>query len=334
MNRRDIARQFLRAGLAMALAAAVPADAAEDRPVVSFQSENDAYGDGEDRWFTNGFRLAFSYPAGKEPETFSWVGKLLPGKPAAAATDIFFAIGQNMFTPADITVEEPIVDDRPYAGWLYLEAGVSGGTRTMQETLTLSLGVTGDPALAERSQNFVHSLTGSPDPRGWRNQLEAEPTFQLYYERAWFLNLADLGHEIGIDLSPHFGSDLGTVFVEGNAGLVMRIGSFLPPALPPRINPSATGAGKALRPRRNGIGWYAFAGIEGRAVAHNLFLDGGTFRDGHSVAKKALVSEWSVGAALSFGNVALSYTFVHRSREFELQPTGQGFGSLNVSVAF
>lgn len=302
--------------------------------MLSFQSENDAYGDGEDRWFTNGFRLAFAYPAGREPEAFSWVGKLLPSQPSSAATDIFVAVGQSMFTPADITAKELIVDDRAYAGWLFVEAGVSGGTRSMQETLTLSLGVTGDPSLAERTQKFVHSLTDSPEPQGWQNQLAAEPTFQLYYERAWFLQLADLGGEVGIDLSPRLGGDAGTVFVEGNAGLVARIGNFLPSALPPRIKPSATGAGKALRPRRDGIGWYAFAGIEGRAVARNLFLDGGTFRDRHSVAKKALVSEWSVGGALSLSAFAVSYTFVHRSREFELQPVGQSFGSVNVSVAF
>lgn len=334
MRRQYCTIPALLAGLLPAFAANLPAAAEEDRPVLSFQNENDLYGDGEDRWFTDGFRLAFAYPAGKEPEMFSWVEHLLPGKPAAANTDVFFAIGQHMFTPADITVPDLIPDDRAYAGWLYGEAGVSGGTRDMQETLTLSLGVTGDPSLAERTQKFVHRLVDSPEPQGWRNQIAAEPTVQLYYERAWFFTLSDFVGETGIDLSPRLGGDLGTVFVDASAGLVLRLGNFLPPALPPRINPSATGAGKALRPRRNGIGWYVFAGIEGRAVAHNMFLDGGTFRDGHSVAKKALVSEWSVGAALSLGPFALSYTFVHRSREFELQPEGQGFGSVNVSVAF
>ncbi|MFQ5347750.1 MAG: lipid A deacylase LpxR family protein, partial [Rhodothalassiaceae bacterium] len=259
---------------------------------------------------------------------------VMPGGPEVARSDVFFAIGQHMFTPADITEERLQVDDRPWAGWLYLEVGVSGSRGRMQETLTLSLGVTGPASLAERTQKFVHRITGSPQPRGWSFQLRTEPTVQIYYERAWFLKLADLGAGTVLDISPRLGADLGSVFVDGNAGVVARLGNFLPAALPPRINPSATGAGKILRPKGDGIGWYLFGGFEARAVARNLFLDGNSFAHSHSVAKRTLVRELSAGIALSFDRFALSYTFVHRSREFALQPEGQGYGSINLSVTF
>ncbi len=323
----------LAALLGAAVGHAEPA-ASDMPPVMSFQSENDLYGDGEDRWYTNGFRLAFAYPAGREPELFSWIEKVLPGGPEVARSDAFFAIGQHMFTPADITERRLQVDDRPWAGWLYLEVGVSGSRGPMQETLTLSFGVTGPASLAKRTQKFVHRITGSPQPQGWEFQLRTEPTLQLFYERAWFLKLFDLGDETALDISPRLGADLGSAFIDGNGGVVIRLGNFLPAALPPRINPSATGAGKILRPRRDGIGWYLFAGVEARAVARNLFLDGNTFAKSHSVAKRTVVRELNAGVALSFHRFALSYTFVHRSREFELQPEGQGFGSINLSVAF
>ena len=334
----DRVRPLAGAGALVALLAAAvghAAPAASDMPpVISFQSENDLYGDGEDRWYTNGFRLAFAYPAGREPELFSWIEKVLPGGPGLARSDAFFAIGQHMFTPADITRKRLLARDRPWAGWLYLEVGASGSKGPMQETLTLSFGVTGPASLAKQTQKLVHRLTGSPQPRGWEFQLRTEPTLQLFYERAWFLKLFDLGARTVLDVSPRFGADLGSVFIDGNGGVVIRLGNFLPAALPPRINPSATGAGKILRPRSHGIGWYLFAGFEGRAVAHNLFLDGNTFAKSHSVAKKTLVRELSAGIALSFHRFALSYTFVDRSREFTLQPEGQGFGSINLSVAF
>ncbi|MBK8542978.1 MAG: DUF2219 family protein [Caulobacteraceae bacterium] len=47
--------------------------------------------------------------------------------------------------------------------------------------------------------------------------------------------------------------------------------------LRPAHIPSLAGAGY-FTPRDN-FSWYVFAGIEGRAVAHNIFLDGSLFRD-------------------------------------------------------
>lgn len=303
-------------------------------PVLSFQSENDLYGDARDRWYTNGFRLSFAYPAGGEPEIFAWADSLLPSDEPGKDTDVFFAVGQAMFTPRDITADRLLADDRPYAGWLYLELGASGGTDRLQETLTLSAGTTGPPSMAKRTQQFVHTLTDSPEPQGWEFQLEAEPTLQLFYERSWFLPLGRIAGETEIDLSPRLGGNLGNVFIDANAGLVARIGNYLPPGLPPRLNPSATGTGTTLRPRKEGIGWFVFAGIEARGVARNLFLDGNSFTDSHSVAKENFVYEASAGIAASFDAFALSYTFVHRSEEFDLQREPQSFGSINLSLAF
>lgn len=303
-------------------------------PVISFQSENDLYGDAKDRWVTNGFRLSFAYPAENAPKAFSWVRDLMPGGPALKDTDVVFAVGQSMFTPADITVDELIVDDRPYAGWLFLELGVSSNIGNRQDTLTVSVGVTGPPSLAKRAQTFVHTLTDSPEPQGWEFQLDTEVTAQAFYERAWFIDLLDLGLQTRVDISPRFGGNLGTVFIDANAGVVLRLGNYLPHALPPRLNPSATGSGRILRGTKGGAGWYIFGGVEGRAVARNLFLDGNTFESSHSVAKEEFVYEIVAGAVLSLDRFALSYSFVHRTKEFELQPEGQSIGAINLSIVF
>lgn len=311
-----------------------PIEREQARSVISFQSENDLYGDGEDRWYTNGFRLAVALAPQDRPKSFSFVSGLLPSGAKSEDTDLFMAVGQSMFAPADITIKERILDDRPYAGWLYFEAGASGQVGNMQETLTLSVGVTGPPALAERSQKFVHTFTGSPEPQGWEFQIDTEPTLQIFYERAWFYDVANLFGPVSMDVSPRFGANLGSVFIDANAGVIGRIGNFLPHAFPPRINPSATGTGKILRAKKTGVGWYIFGGFETRAVARNMFLDGGIFDNGHTVAKRQFVNEISAGIALSYDRFALSYSYVHRSREFELQSEAQAFGSINLSIAF
>jgi hypothetical protein len=101
---------------------------------------------------------------------------------------------------------------------------------------------------------------------------------------------------------------------------------------PPRIQPGWTGFGD-FSPAA-GFGWYLFAGIEGRAVARNIFLDGNTFRDSRSVDKKHLVGDLQFGFVLDWSDVRLGYTHVLRTREFRTQETMNGFGSLSLSVKY
>lgn len=67
---------------------------------------------------------------------------------------------------------------------------------------------------------------------------------------------------------------------------MLRLGQRLPLDYgPPRIQPSLPGSGFFVPPQDR-FGWYLFAGVEGRAVARNIFLDGNTFRDSRSVDKE------------------------------------------------
>jgi len=123
------------------------------------------------------------------------------------------------------------------------------------------------------------------------------------------------------------------VFTYANAGMMLRLGQRLPLDYgPPRIQPSLPGSGFFVP--QDGFGWYLFAGVEGRAVARNIFLDGNTFRDSRSVDKEPLVGDLQFGIALTWRNVRLSYTHVLRTREFETQDEADNFGAFSLSVRF
>ena len=66
---------------------------------------------------------------------------------------------------------------------------------------------------------------------------------------------------------------------------------------PPRIRPGLSGSNFFLSDTDSGrdFGWYLFGGVEGRAVAHNLFLDGNTFAKSLSVQKKTFVADFQGG---------------------------------------
>jgi hypothetical protein len=101
---------------------------------------------------------------------------------------------------------------------------------------------------------------------------------------------------------------------------------------PPRVQPGLPGF--ADFSPVSGFGWYLFAGIEGRAVARNIFLDGNTFRDSRSVDKKHLVGDLQVGFVLEWTDMRLSYTHVLRTREFQTQGSEDNFGSFRLSFKF
>jgi hypothetical protein len=56
-----------------------------------------------------------------------------------------------MYTPRDITLANPPLDDRPYAGWLYATLGLGVETGRQLDQLALSLGVVGPESLAEHN---------------------------------------------------------------------------------------------------------------------------------------------------------------------------------------
>ncbi|MCR6645696.1 MAG: lipid A deacylase LpxR family protein [Terricaulis sp.] len=80
------------------------------------------------------------------------------------------------------------------------------------------------------------------------------------------------------------------------------------------------------------LSWSIFAGVQGRAVARNLFLDGNTWEDSASVERKPFVADFQTGLSVSAGDWRLAYTYVWRTEEFETQRARQDFGALALSV--
>lgn len=305
---------------------------AEQTGTLSFILENDIFA-GKDQHYTNGARVI--WVPGKDAPTPQWavkVARYVPWFPDEGEIRHGYAFGQSMFGPEDITLVDPPLDERPYAGWLYGTVGLGVESGRQLDLVSLTLGVVGPASLAEQTQKFVHKVVDSNKPQGWDTQLDNEPGVILTYQRNW-RGYATSTHATRMDFTPHLGFALGNVFTYANAGLTMRVGKNLPNDYgPPRIQPGLPGSGD-FSPASN-FGWYFFAGVEGRVVARNIFLDGNTFSDSRSVDKKPLVGDLQVGFVLDWSDVRLSYTHVVRSREYETQDSHDQFGALSVSFKF
>ena len=314
----------------------------DDESVLSFTLENDLPAN-TDQYYTNGFRFTWTSQVNNVPNVVRSGSEPLLGTGEQTRWQATF--GQNLYTPRDIKLKNPPADDQPYAAWLYGSVGVINDApyeqdsrfSRVQTSALLSLGVVGPLALGEEVQDFVHDLIGSPDPQGWDNQLNNEPAVLLMLQRRWVFGapLASYGG-LRVDAAPHTTLALGNVFTHGAAGLTFRLGD--PPEGdygPPRIQPASPGSdyfGEVVGGDR--LGWYVFAGAEGRAVARNIFLDGNTFEDSPSVDKNIFVGELSAGAVLTYDDFRIAYTHVIRSPEFEGQNGPSVFGGITVGWRF
>jgi hypothetical protein len=307
---------------------------------LSVQFENDFFGGGTDRHFTHGTRFnCLTQPipwitnaAKKLPWLILEDTLAHPENAMQARASI--SVGQNIYTPEDITDPQLIMEDRPYAGWLYVGFGLVANQGSKRyDKLELDVGVVGPLSFAEEVQKKWHSIFGLRKPEGWDNQLENEPGVNLFYEQARRLDKNILSYGLEYDVIPHFGGSLGNVFTYASAGLTLRVGPDLDEDFgPPRIQPSLPGGG--FFRSKIGFNWYIFAGLEGRAVLHNIFLDGNTFSNSHSVDKKLWVGDLQAGIAIQVHRVRVSYTQIYRTKEYHKQDSADAFGSLSISYQF
>lgn len=313
--------------------AAVAAEEASKSGTLSFILENDLFYN-NDRHYTNGVRLV--WVPNQQSTIPQWAlkwSRLVPWFPKDGEVHPGFALGQSMFTPRDITIADPSPRERPYAGWLYGTIGMGVESGRQLDQFGITLGMVGPTSLAEQSQKFVHKVIGSDQPKGWDTQLRNEPGIVLTYQRSWREFVATTLLKNEFDVAPHLGGALGNVYTYANAGITMRYGSQLPKDYgPPRIQPGLPGSSD-FSPRSD-FGWYLFAGVDGRLVARNVFLDGNTFRDSRSVDKFPLVGDLQFGLVLDWPTIRVSYTHVLRSREFQTQDNSDNFGAISLSVKF
>lgn len=316
-----------------AITAPVRAESAEGDydGTVNVTFENDVF-NGTDRHYTNGVSIQYTDTLNKVPNGVRYAAA--PFIDPGADIRVTYQLGQNLYTPQDIERKIPDPEDRPYAGWLYGSIGVLADTKDSLTSLQFSLGVVGPAALGEQVQSFVHSAIDTREPRGWDSQLENEPALLLTFERKWAKPLIERPSGFQVDASPYLGGALGNVFTHANGGVTFRFGYDLPKNDygPPRIQPATPGSG-FFEPTDT-FGWYLFAGIEARAVARNIFLDGNTFRDSASVDKNLLVGDLTYGLVFTVGQARISLTQVLRSPEISSESDISRFTSLGVTYRF
>jgi hypothetical protein len=310
----------------------------EDGGFFSVTDENDAwsnfFGPHQDRHYTHGTKLTLMF---KEHELTNVVVPLWGIHDAVASRGLL--LGQNMYTPENILDPNPIPTDRPYAGWLYTglvyqRRGEFFTNCAVMENFEVNAGVIGPWSFAGQTQRLIHRWRFPEDiPQGWGNQLKNEPGLVLKYARLWRWSPTAATADY-FDVIPRAGGELGNVDIFGTAGISARLGINLPPDFGMQIidSPASMNGGLVSTPR---FSIYTFAGVDGRALAHDITLDGNSFRSGPCVEKYNFVNDLSWGLAARIGrHFEISYAQITRSKQFHGQVNKDVFGSIDAKFMF
>lgn len=327
------------AGLLWSAAPARAADTPVEPPLdlrgseVQVFVENDSFGD-TDQGYTNGIKIGGGIPADKVSRLFTLPPDTLLNAITDGASNHFgLFIGQNLYTPRDITIAAPQPNDRPWAAWAYLGAVAQSVKENRLHTVEVDVGFVGAPALGKQVQTFWHDhVVDAPEPQGWGNQIRAEPGLMLTY-----VHKRRYGPSTGVQVVPHVGASIGNIMTLVRAGGIVRFGQNMTGFGPDGIEPGGAMLKNTRRQydegRRQSWEWFAFAGVDGRVVPYNIFLDGSLFRDGPSIARNDTVYDITAGLSARIDKVRLSVTRIKRSEEFA-GGDEQRFYSINLGIEF
>ncbi len=308
-----------------------------DNSFFSVQMENDFFASSGDRYYTHGTQLSLlkdTAPPAWLERLSDWVPFYQKGKQLSLVNA---TLGQKIFTPDDTKSRTVVEGDRPYAGYLYASVAVLSqihSTAYMDHgnMFEITFGIVGPSAMSRQSQTNFHDLVGIDSPKGWDNQLEDEPALGLSYSRFWrVIQPAFDNLELGVN--PQVNLVVGNVYTYGAGGVMFRLGENLKRDLsPPNIRPGFPGL--AYFQKGAISSWYLFMGFESRLVARDIFLDGNTFKESHSVEKEKLVGDMQFGLVYLVGRWRLAFSNMIRTKEFTTQEDNTRYGALNISFGY
>lgn len=296
--------------------------------------------------YSNGLQATFSPTSPHNPCTTQCTGQtfrrfvdfinILEAKDDSPNDEIWLRYGfaQQFFTPDDIKIPTIQLDDRPYAGWLFTSLDIvnetiirnnNGDDTHYRNSVGLRVGVVGPSSQGENLQKFWHSLREFTDPQGWHLQLRDEPgfTYSLGHERKVFRN--DISNGWSYDGVGSAQAAIGNIYAGLELGATIRLGWNLNTRWEAKTMADVgyDHSGIDLTP-----GFFLFAGLTGRYVARDIFVDGNTWRDSHSVSRTPFVSDQMLGLGISWKHVEFRATLTRRTDQYRTQAAPTRFGSV------
>lgn len=164
-----------------------------------------------------------------------------------------------------------------------------------------------------------------PEPSGWDHQLENEPglVYSIGHDRRILRHA--ISESWSYDVIGSVSGSIGNVYTGADVGGVVRFGWNLDRGWGVHTM-DHVGVHKTPTAPED-PGFIIFAGLRGRVVAHDVFLDGNTWEASHSVNRKPLVYDQTVGFGFNWKQLDINVSYVYRSKQYSNQAGPTRFGS-------
>ena len=260
--------------------------------------DNDVWAKGKtDRWYTNGLRLTWTYnkPPQNElsrlflrgSEWFLW---------EEPTPTLSYSIGQAMYTPRDIRLPVPPIDDRPWGAFLYFGVTAHAYKGDEFRATELKMGVTGKYALGEQAQKLVHRITSSAVPQGWDQQLKARLGVQLTHARVYRIGDTVANDKVAVQLG--WGAGVGTLRARANIDAAIVVGSLGGRNSPLLIGNEGDFIAQDFNNRPQFREPFVFLAGNVTGVVYNYFLEGSTPYGRATIEPKRTYTVLTFGASL------------------------------------
>jgi len=280
--------------------------------------DNDLYTSSvNDKYYTNGFELYYRYlnPVQKENQ----VKKITE-----------FRVAQYIYNPQTIRADDFNVNDRPFAGVLFAEAGIHQFFQNKSVLkLTGQFGFMGPNAFGQEVQRKFHSTFGYKPVKGWQYQIQN--TILAQAEIFYGKNLLTLNDKNTIDVLTQAEVKVGTIWNEITLGPVLRIGfKKLLSISDSNLYDAAPRYDKNYRETSE---FYFFISPKINLQAYDATIQGSLFDDSSPITFPLIPWRFQGEAGLKFrkNNWNVHYTFNYTTQEVDnIVNKGYFYGSIGV----
>lgn len=284
-------------------------------------TDNDLYSSPiNDQYYTAGLEIFYRYLGNSQNE-----------KVAKKITE--FRLGQYIYNPQSVRANEINVNDRPFAGYLFAEAGIN--TFYTDESifkLTFQGGVVGPESGAEEVQRGLHQMVGYPTVRGWQYQITTTIAVQAaaFYSKKIFTER----YKEKVDFHLQGEINLGTIWNTASIGAMSRI-SFKRP-LQAMYNSSLHGAvlnhnKEAYKEQRE---FFLYINPMVQYMQYDATIEGSHFNTTSPVTFPLIPFRFNaeIGLKYRYNNWNYSYSVNYRGKELSNNViTGFYYGSIQLS---
>lgn len=288
---------------------------------IGLVTDNDLYTSSKnDMYYTNGLEVFYRYLAKNKSDK---IHKIISE----------FRIGQHIYNPRSIKSESIEKNDRPFAGYLFAEAGKTFFYQNESVIKgSFQLGFIGSNSFAEETQRGFHYFFNYESVEGWKNQIRNTIVIQSHF--LFSKKIFSEQDTPVIDFYSQTKTDLGMAFTGISTGFLTRIGFK---KLVPIYNSNFYGASvdKDSRQIRSEFYFYIIPSINYQL--YDATIQGSLFNNDSPVTYDLIPLRFNGEAGLKYrkNNLNLSYAFVYRGKELKHDVnTGYFYGSIGISYLF